>query len=212
MSKQKDNIPSAAALRLSFYLRQLESLERAGVHTISSSRLGEALNFSDAQIRKDLAYFGQFGRPGVGYRVTALIEAIRKIVGIDRTWKTVLVGVGNLGRALLAYKGFCGRNFCIVAAFDSDSAKVGRRISGVKIHSMRSLPTLVKKKEATLAIIAVPAQSAQSVAEELAAAGIKGILNFAPATLYLPRDVQHLSVDLTIQLEQVAFKVTRARS
>src|SRR5437868_8543906 len=122
-----EDIPTPAVYRLSFYLRQLEAFQHADKHTISSKQLGDALNYTDAQVRKDLAYFGQFGHPGVGYRVEELISQLKRILGTDRTWNVVLIGVGNLGRALTAYNGFETKGFKIVAVFDADPSKVGKK-------------------------------------------------------------------------------------
>src|SRR5438874_4758591 len=126
-SSRSELIPNPAVRRLSLYLRQLESFKRKDRRTISSKQLGESLGLTDAQVRKDLAYFGQFGHPGIGYRVDDLIAQVRKILGTDKTWDVLLVGAGNLGRALLAYRGFDAKGFRIVAVFDNDSAKIGKK-------------------------------------------------------------------------------------
>src|SRR3954468_20305751 len=122
-----ESIPNPAVRRLSLYLRQLETFKRKDRRTISSKQLGESLNLTDAQVRKDLAYFGQFGHPGIGYRVDDLIGQVKRILGTDKTWNVLLVGAGNLGRALMSYRGFDAKGFCLVAVFDTDPAKVGKR-------------------------------------------------------------------------------------
>ena len=199
--------PKAVISRLSLYLRELQHLLRDGCQTISSTRLGSLLGFSDAQVRKDLAYFGHFGYPGVGYRCEELIQAIRKILGTSRCWPVALVGVGNLGRALLGYRGFGTQGFEIVAAFDSDPGKVGLELEGIAIREMAALPEVRRQLGFRLAIIAVPAIAAQQVAEQAAAAGIEGLLNFSPVTLTLPKNVCRVGVDLAIELEQLSFAV-----
>lgn len=206
-------VPKAVVNRLSLYLRELQHLRRDGKETTSSQALGERLGFSDAQVRKDLAYFGHFGQPGIGYRCQELIEAIRKILGTSRAWSVAVVGVGNLGRALLGYKGFFEQGFHIVAAFDSDPPKIGTTVEGVLVRPMEDLPARVQLDRIQLGMIAVPSVAAQPVAERMVEAGIRGIVNFAPVTLSLPEDVSLVEVDLAIELEQIAFSVAnRCRS
>ena len=208
----KTPIPKAVVSRLSLYLRELQHLLRVGTDTISSTQLGGLLGFSDAQVRKDLAFFGQFGHPGIGYRCEELIPEIKRILGADRPWPVALLGAGNLGRALLGYKGFAEQGFRIVAAFDSDKSKVGGKIEGVPIYSLERLGAMLAKHEIRLAIIAVPAAAAQQAADKLVASGIEGILNFAPVTLSLPAHVRSVGVDLAIELEQLSFAVVNLRA
>ncbi len=200
-------VPKAVVSRLSLYLRELQHRVRDGQETISSNQLGRVLGFTDAQVRKDLAYFGHFGYPGIGYRCDELVSAIRRILGTDQQWSAVLVGVGNLGRALLGYRGFQQRGFRFVAAFDVDSAKVGVSIDGVQVHHLDSLPEVARQNRIRLGMIAVPAAAAQTVADCLVDAGVEGILNFAPVTISLPEQVSQVSVDLSIELEQLSFSV-----
>jgi redox-sensing transcriptional repressor len=197
----------ASVNRLSLYLRRLEGFLREGSAKVSSGQLGEALGITDAQVRKDLAYLGHLGHPGIGYPTRELIAAIRHTLGIDRQWTAVLVGVGNLARALLRYRGFQQQGFRIVALFDSDRSKVGQRVDGLEIRHPDDLPKVVAGTKAELALLTVPAEAAQTVADAVVAAGIRGILNFAPAVLRLPNGVSLVSVDLTVQLEQLAFFV-----
>jgi redox-sensing transcriptional repressor len=200
-------VPKAVVNRISLYLRELQHLVRSGHETTSSSQLGQLLGFSDAQVRKDLAYFGHFGYPGIGYRCDELISAIKKILGTDQQWPAALVGVGNLGRALLGYKGFQQRGFRIIAAFDSDPSKIGSEIDGVHVYALDQLPEFAKAHQIALGLIAVPATMAQQVADQLVQVGASGILNFAPVTIALPEHVSLVSVDLAIELEQLAFSV-----
>lgn len=202
-----DQVPNPAVRRLSLYLRQLETFHRAGRHTISSRQLGDSLGYTDAQVRKDLAYFGQFGQPGIGYRVAELIPHLRHILGTDRTWSVLLVGAGNLGRALAAYRGFEARGFRLAAVFDADPAKVGTTLAGLSVRPMGELSETVRALEIRLAIVAVPTEAAQDVADALAEAGIAALLNFAPTRLNVPRHVAVGSVDLAVHLEQLSFQV-----
>ncbi len=200
-------VPKAVVSRLSLYLRELQHLVRDGHETTNSSHLGGLLGFTDAQVRKDLAYFGHFGYPGIGYRCDELIGAIRRILGTDRGWTVAMVGTGNLGRALLGYRGFGHQNFKIVAAFDIDPHKVGGKIEGVPIHHLEELPQIVADHHIKLGMVVVPAPAAQGVAEKLVQAGVEGIVNFAPVTLVLPAHVSQVGVDLAIELEQLSFAV-----
>src|SRR3954451_25117828 len=175
-----DSIPNPAVRRLSLYLRQLEAFKRKDRRTISSKQLGESLNLTDAQVRKDLAYFGQFGHPGIGYRVEDLIGQVKRILGTDKVSNVVLVGAGNLGRALSAYKGFMSKGFQLVAVFDNDPTKVGRRLGPFTVQPLSDLAEVVKRENVRLAILSVPADAAQDVADQLVEAGVRGLLNFAP--------------------------------
>lgn len=199
--------PKAVVSRLSLYLRELQHLIRNDQTTVSSTDLGQRLGFSDAQVRKDLAYFGQFGYPGIGYRCQELHAQIKRIMGTDRDWPVALVGLGNLGRALLGYKGFGLQRFQVVAVFDADARKIGRMVAGVAVHDPRDLPKLVKQHDIRLGIIAVPAESAQDVAEQMVSVGIEGILNFAAVRITVPPRIRQASVDLAIELEQLSFAV-----
>lgn len=204
-------IPNPAVRRLSYYLRQLESYQKKGRRTVSSKQLGVALGYTDAQVRKDLAYFGQFGHPGIGYKVDELSARIRQIIGTDKTWNTILIGAGNLGRALMAYAGFESKGFRIVAVFDSDPHKIGQTIGDHAIRPTSQVREYVQEQRVRLAILAVPADVAQDMADDLVNAGIQGILNFAPVALIVPPYVALSSVDVAIQLEQLAFHLNTGR-
>jgi redox-sensing transcriptional repressor len=193
--------------RLSLYLRELQRLVREGQQTINSTRLGTLLGLTDAQVRKDLAHFGQFGYRGVGYRCAELMAEIRGILGTDRTWPVAIVGIGNLGRALLGYRGFQAQGFRTVAAFDIDAAMIGRVIEGIPIEHPDRLEEVAVRRRIRHGIITVPAAAAQVVADQMVVAGIVGILNFAPVTLTLPTEVSVVGVDLAIEMEQLAFAV-----
>ena len=202
------SVPKVVVSRLSLYLRELQRLVASGQQTISSSQLGTLLGFSDAQVRKDLGFFGQFGYPGVGYRCDELIRAMQDILGTNHAWNVAMVGVGNLGQALLGYRGFGRQNFAIAAAFDSDPTKVGQTVQGLRIQPLDELAPTIREKGIRLGMIVVPAEQAQEAANRLVAAGIEGIVNFAPVTLALPPHVQNVGVDLAIELEQLSFAVT----
>jgi redox-sensing transcriptional repressor len=196
--------------RLSLYLRRLEGLQKQGITKVSSGQLGQAVGVTDVQVRKDLTYLGNLGQPGIGYPTHELIAAIRRVLGIDREWAVALVGVGNLARALLRYKGFAQRGFRIVALFDADPAKVGLTVEGLEVHPPERMAMVIATTKAELGLLAVPSDAAQAVADRLVKAGIRGLLNFAPTVLQLPPHVSLVAVDLTVQLEQLAFQVQGA--
>jgi len=202
-----DIVPNPAVRRLSLYLRQLEAFKKKDRRTVSSKQLGESLGLTDAQVRKDFAYFGQFGHPGIGYRVDDLIAQVKRILGTDKTWNVLLVGAGNLGRALLAYKGFDQKGFRLASVFDADPNKVGKKHGPFIIQPLTELAATVQKQNIRLGIIAVPADNAQDVADQLVAAGVRGLLNFAPVSITVPQDVALSTVDVAVQLEQLSFQV-----
>lgn len=202
-----ESIPNPAVRRLSLYLRQLDDFRRKDRRTISSKQLGESLGLTDAQVRKDLAYFGQFGHPGIGYRVDDLIQQLRRILGTDKTWNVMLVGAGNIGRALSSYKGFNSKGFKLVAVFDNDPNKVGKKLGAFTIQPFDELDKTVAAHSIKLAILAVPADAAQDVADKVVAAGVRGVLNFAPCSLNVPSDIALNSVDVAVALEQLSFQV-----
>ncbi len=202
-----DPVPNPAVRRLSLYLRQLETMNSGDQRTISSRQLGESLGLTDAQVRKDLAYFGQFGHPGIGYRIDELIAQVKHILGTDKTWNVLLVGAGNLGRALMAYRGFQAKGFKLVAVFDADQTKQHRKVASFHVQPMSEIEETARRLVIRLAIMAVPADAAQEVADRLIAAGIEGILNFAPTSLNLPPQLALTAVDLAVQLEQLSFQV-----
>lgn len=198
--------------RLSLYLRCLDLLDRDGVATISSLRLADRYDLSSAQIRKDLATFGEFGVRGVGYSVRELRSRLTRILGLDRDLKVVIVGAGNLGMALADYRGFNREGFRIVALFDNAAERIGRRSrGGVQILSISRLAEVARREVVQIAVVAVPAEAAQGVVEEVAKAGIPAILNFAPVQLRVPPPVKLRNVDLKTQLENLAFRLARRR-
>jgi redox-sensing transcriptional repressor len=205
-----DQVSELTTNRLSVYLRCLNQLDAAGVQTISSQALAEQFHLNAAQIRKDLAYFGEFGVRGVGYYVRDLKRHLREILGLDRKLRVAIMGAGNLGLALADYPGFRQEGFQIVALFDNLAEKVGQQSKGgVPIHDVRDLRKLARRDDIRIAVIAVPASSAQHVADLVVTAGIKAVLNFSPGTLQVPADVKLKSVDLTVSLESLSFYLAR---
>jgi len=203
-------IPEKTITRLSIYLRCLEELEAQGIGSISSKHLAERFGLNSAQVRKDLAYFGQFGVRGLGYYIAELKQNLERILGLKQDWDVALVGVGNLGSALIAYKGFQARGFRIGLAFDTDAAKVGGLIDGVTVLDVAQLVPTLRKKKVKIAVISVPAPVAQSMADLLVQAGVTAILNFAPAQLAVPAGVKVQNVDLSVLLKTLSYHTVRA--
>ena len=199
--------------RLSVYLRCLNELDTGGTQTISSQALAEQFHLNAAQIRKDLAYFGEFGVRGVGYYVRDLKRHLGQILGLDRRFRVAIIGAGNLGLALADYPGFRQEGFEITALFDNLSEKVGQQSrAGVPIHDIHDLKKFVRRDAVSIAVITVPAASAQRVVDLVLASGIKAVLNFSPGTLQVPADVKLKSVDLTVSLESLSFYLARGDS
>ncbi len=198
-------IPKAVIKRLSLYARALKILSVNRIEKLSSQELGQALGINPAQVRKDLAYFGQFGIPGFGYYVEELRGQIKTILGTDRIVRIALVGVGNLGQALLSYAAFRQEGFIFVAAFDSDKRKVGGERNGVPIFHADEMKTRLKELGVDIVILAVPAHAAQAIAETVVEAGIHALLNFVPVRLVVPPQVKVHYVDLTIEIESLSY-------
>lgn len=205
-----DQVSELTASRLSVYLRCLNTLDAAGVKTISSKALAEQFHLNAAQIRKDLAYFGEFGVRGVGYYVKELKRHLRAILGLDRPVRVAILGAGNLGLALADYPGFRQEGFVIVALFDTERAKIGRRSKGgVRIEDINDFQSIVKREAIDIAVVAVPAESAQRVVNTAVAAGIRAILNFSPGNFKVPPGAKLKNVDLTVSLESLSFFLAR---
>ena len=197
-------IPDEAVKRLPMYLRGLLICSEKDVRSISSKDLGELVRVNPPQIRKDLSYFGAFGTPGVGYDTAGLAKQIRDILKLKTTNKAALIGLGNLGTALLKYPGFGGYGLEIAAVFDNAPGKIGKKVKNVKVEDVSKL-SLLKRKGITLGIIAVPARAAQDVADRLVKAGIKGILNFAPYHIDVPKKVKIISIDIAMDLARLPY-------
>ncbi|MCM8825633.1 MAG: redox-sensing transcriptional repressor Rex, partial [Candidatus Omnitrophica bacterium] len=205
MRKKIESISQETIRRIALYLRSIRKLSRQNLTIISSSQISNHLSVTPDQFRKDLSYFGSLGKPGVGYKVEPLVKHLEKILGVDSERRIILVGVGKLGSALLAYPGFLSFNFRFVAAFDNDAEKIGKVIQGIKIQDISKMRKKILHFDVDLAILAVPAESAQSVAEKLVECGIRGILNFAPVNLNLPQDVYVLDVDMGTELMVLSY-------
>jgi redox-sensing transcriptional repressor len=202
-------IPTATITRLSIYSRYLEALAQEGVKIIASDKLAQKCGINPAQIRKDLAYFGEFGIRGVGYFVKELLFEIKRILGLNKAWKMALVGIGNLGSALLAHQNFVRQGYEFAAVFDVDPAKVGRRLpSGIVINHLDDIEPVVRERNVEIAVIATPAVQAQQVVSRLIQAGVKAILNFAPIQLQVPEGLAVENVDFTVKLDNLAYHLT----
>ena len=202
-------IPEKTVTRLSIYLRCLEELEADGVGSVSSKQLAERFGLNSAQVRKDLAYFGQFGVRGLGYYIAELKHNLERILGLKQDWEVVLVGAGNLGSALIAYKGFQARGFRVSIAFDTDPAKVGQHIDGVVVMDAAKLVHTLRKRKVKIAVVTVPAGVAQAVADLLVNAGVTAILNFAPTQLAVPEGIKVQNVDLSVLLKTLSYHSVR---
>lgn len=203
--------PEACVARLSLYVRELTRLGSQRVGYVSSRQLAEPLGLTDAQVRRDLSYFGQFGTSGRGYEVQRLHDRLTSILGVaGRTWSVALAGVGNLGSALLAYRGFEERGFLFRVAVDTDPQKVGRTVSGIAVAPVQQLPGLVRRHGIQIGVIAVPVESAQAVCDQFVESGVRAILNFAPVRLDVPPAVWLRVVDLAIELESLSFYLARS--
>lgn len=201
-------IPEATITRLSVYSRFLERMDRQGVVTISSGEIAEGVGVSPAQVRKDLAYFGEFGTRGVGYNVKDLMRYTLKILGLTRPWTVVVVGAGNLGTALSTYKGFRDRGFYIVGVFDNDLTKIGKRIQDLEVYPLEKLPEIVARHGVKIGVLAVPAEAAQEVADLLIQNGVEALLTFGAVVLNVPEHVVVRNVDLSVKLEILTFNLS----
>ncbi len=191
--------------RLSLYLRFLEDFEKAGRATISSGELAHVGHTTSAQVRKDLSFFGSFGKRGLGYDTGALTAQIRRILGLDRTWKVVIVGAGKIGSALAQHRGFRERGFDVVGIFDVDPHRVGYMLDGVSISDVKGLEAIVRRLEAEIAVLAVPPEVAQGIATRLSKAGVHAILDFSTEPLKVPADVTVRSMNLAMEMEILSF-------
>ncbi|MBI3987978.1 MAG: redox-sensing transcriptional repressor Rex [candidate division NC10 bacterium] len=207
---KSSKIPERTITRLSIYLRCLEELEADGIVSISSKQLAERFGLNPAQVRKDLAYFGQFGIRGLGYPTQELKNHLERILGLKQDWEVALVGLGNLGSALLHYKGFRERGFKITAIFDKDPVKVGRRVKGVRVWNVSWIVPVIKRRKIKIAILAIPTVGAQAVVDGLVEAGVTAILNFAPTQLSVPWNVKLQNVDISVLLKTLSFHTIRA--
>ncbi len=198
-------IPEATVGRLPLYLRALVEIAEGGASTVSSEVLAQATGVNSAKVRKDLSHLGSYGTRGVGYDVAYLIHQIRRELGLTQHWPIVIVGIGNLGQALANYRGFAERGFRAAALVDADPGKVGAVVAGLRIQPVERLPAIVREHHALIGLIATPAAAAQEVADVLVDAGIRSILNFAPAALVVPEGVSVRKVDLAVELQILTY-------
>ena len=201
----RTEVPEVVVLRLPLYVRVLNQLIDQGTDVISSHQLGELLQMTPAQIRKDLSYFGRFGKQGRGYNIEFLLEELRQILGIDYGWKACLVGVGRLGRAIINYPGFSPEGFEIVAAFDSDPTQSGTMLGNISVQEMGEVPNTIKERDISIGVVAVPSAEAQGVINALVEHGIKGILNYAPVAPHVPSHIIMRNIDPVLSLQSMTF-------
>ncbi|MDT7540472.1 MAG: redox-sensing transcriptional repressor [Acidobacteriota bacterium] len=211
---KSDKISELTTSRLSVYLRCLNRLAEAGAKTVSSQSLADQFQLNSAQIRKDLAQFGEFGTRGVGYSVDELRAHLTSILGLDTPRRVAVVGAGHLGSALANYRGFRASNFTVAALFDEDKEKIGLTVGDarVKVYDAQEIARVIREQQIDVAVIAVPARSAQRVLNQLMSAGVKAILNFAPARLRVRAGVKVKNVDLTISLESLSYHLALPRN
>jgi redox-sensing transcriptional repressor len=201
-------IAESTVRRLSLYLRFLEDFEHRGLSTISSEELARRGGTTSAQVRKDLSFFGSFGKRGLGYSVPELTSRLREILGLGREWHVIIVGAGKIGSALASYRGFRQRGFPIVAVYDNDPEKIGRRWDAFTVRDIAQLERDAAREQPDIAVLSVPATEAQRVADRVVKAGVRAILNFAPAQLHVPADVSVKTVNMAMELEGLSFALT----
>ncbi len=203
-----EKIPRPVSKRLAIYYRLLRSLSKKGTDTISSSKIGQSLDLKPSQVRKDLSYFGGFGKRGTGYNVPDLMKVLEKILGVDRSWNIIIIGAGNIGLALANYENLVGEGFHLSAIVDSDPAKIGRKIqNGLSIENVNEIDAIIKNRNIEIAVLAVPAEIAQFLADKVVSSGIKGIINFAPLHLDLPKHVRLEDVHILMMFKSLSFKI-----
>jgi redox-sensing transcriptional repressor len=200
-----DKIPDIIIGRLPIYLRALQQLSDRGIQTTSSQELGGIVGISAAQIRKDISQFGEFGKQGTGYSIPFLIEKLRHILKVDRVWDVAIVGMGDVGHALANYNGFANRGFHVQMVFDNDPKKIGQKAGEFDILDSSGMTEKIKQHKVKVAMIAVPAASAQDVTDQLVRAGVKAILNYAPTSLTVPEDVHVQYVDPVTHLQRMTY-------
>lgn len=200
-------IPEGTVARLSVYSRYLNEVKRKGIVTISSSEIARGVGVNSAQVRKDMAFFGEFGTRGVGYNVEKLNNEILEILGLNSIWNVALVGMGHLGCALASYKSFKQRNFNLACSFDNDPQKIGKKINEIEILSIERLEEIVAQKQTRIGVVTVPAEAAQEITNSLIRAGVQAILNFAPTRLAVPPEIVLRNVDLAVNLELFSFNI-----
>ena len=198
-------VPEVVVLRLPLYVRELEDMLRSGKIVVSSQQLGQKLQMTPAQIRKDLSYFGKFGKQGRGYPISYLIDQLRNVLGLEREWYCCLIGVGRLGTAVISYPGFTPEGFNIVAAFDASAVEIGKSIGELIVQPMHELESTIKERDISIGIVTVPAEQAQEVINLLVTAGLKSILNYAPVGIQTPAGIQVRNIDPMLSLQSMTY-------
>jgi redox-sensing transcriptional repressor len=201
-------IADSTVRRLSAYLRFLEDFENRGLATISSEELAKRGGTTSAQVRKDLSFFGSFGKRGLGYSVPELASRLREILGLGKEWRVVIIGAGKIGAALAQYRGFRQRGFSILAAYDNNPDKIGRKLDGIPVRDIEQLERDIQRDKPDIVVLTVPSEEAQLVVDRVVRAGIKAILNFAPTQLHAPSDVAVKTVNMAMELEGLSFALT----
>jgi redox-sensing transcriptional repressor len=201
-------IADSTVRRLSAYLRFLEDFENRGLSTISSEELANRGGTTSAQVRKDLSFFGSFGKRGLGYSVPELAGRLREILGLGKEWRVVIVGAGKIGAALAQYRGFRHRGFNILAAYDNNAEKIGRKLEGIPVRDIELLEQDIHRDRPDIVVLTVPGEEAQAIVDRVVKAGVKAILNFAPAQLHAPPDVAIKTVNMAMELEGLSFALT----
>lgn len=201
-------IADSTVRRLSAYLRFLEDFETRGLTTISSEELAKLGGTTSAQVRKDLSFFGSFGKRGLGYTVPELAGRLREILGLGREWRVIIIGAGKIGAALAQYRGFRQRGFTILAAYDNNPDKVGKKLEGIPVRDIDHLDRDIQRDKPDIVVLTVPGEEAQNVLDRVVRAGVKAILNFAPAQLHAPSDVTVKTVNMAMELEGLSFALT----
>ena len=202
---EKSSIPEVVIARLPVYIQKLNQLLREGRENVSSQEMAEHLGVTSAQIRKDLSFFGGFGKQGTGYNVIKLLESLRSILNLNQIWEVVLVGVGHLGQALLSYQGFSHKGFEIVMAFDNDPKVIGETFAGITVTDVNEMQRHICPRGIPIAILTVPAGNAQEMADQLIRCGVKAILNYAPVTLKVPEGIRLANIDPVLSLQTITF-------
>lgn len=208
-SKSPDNIPDIVIGRLPLYLRALTRLQQEGKDVTSSHELGKRLDISSAQIRKDLSHFGGFGKQGTGYQIEYLIEKLQQVLQVNHEWSVAVVGAGNLGQAISHYRGFQHRGFRIDCVFDADPNKIDTQIGDFPVIALDNMVDYIREKQIKIAMLAVPAEYAQSVADQLIDAGVRAILNYAPINIIVPPDVQVQYIDPVTHLQHMTYYLSQ---
>lgn len=201
-------IADSTVRRLSLYLRFLEEFEEQGIETVSSEALAARGGTTSAQVRKDLSFFGSFGKRGLGYSVAELVQKLRDILGLGRTYRVAMVGAGKIGSALVQYRGFLQRGFEIVSIFDTDPTKIGKAWNGLTVRDVKEMDEQIRRHPVDIAVVVTPADVAQAVTDRCVALGIKAVLNFAPVQLSVPEDVVVKTVNLALELETLSYALT----